>query len=121
MKRSSGISRRAVDGARTGCAPRSRPSPRTSSRWILPLRARSVKMSAGSLTQPSLVEQLDLLLAQALDVEGAARDEMLEMLDGLVRADRDRRCSGATRLLAGRGHLAHHVGVPQAGTLVSGN
>ena len=34
-------------------------------------------MSAGSLTQPCLVEQLDLLLAEPVDVEGAARHEML--------------------------------------------
>ena len=39
----------------------------------------------GGLLDPSLlVEQLDLLLAEAVDIEGAARHEVLEMLDGLI-------------------------------------
>src|SRR5262245_19020047 len=33
------------------------------------------------------MKQFDLLLAEAFDVEGAARDEMLQALDGLRRAD----------------------------------
>ena len=51
-----------------------------------------------------VVEQLDLLLAQPLDVEGVARHEMLEALLGLGRADEP------------AGAAAHHVGA--AGALV---
>ncbi len=43
-------------------------------------------MSAGSRIRPSSKKALQLLLAQALDVEGAAGDEVLEMLDALERA-----------------------------------
>ena len=39
------------------------------------------------LDQALVVERLDVLLAEALDVEGVARDEMLEALDPLGRAD----------------------------------
>ncbi len=39
------------------------------------------------LDQPFLVEGLDVLLAETLDVEGIARDEMLEPLDALGGAD----------------------------------
>ena len=41
----------------------------------------------------SFEELLDLLLAEALDVEGAARDEILEPFDGLGRTDE---AAGAT-------------------------
>ncbi len=47
------------------------------------------------LHQPPIEQRLHLLLAQALDVEGVARDEMAEPLHRLRRADRARRCSGA--------------------------
>src|SRR5262249_59918115 len=41
----------------------------------------------GRLLDPALLEeQLDLLVAQALDVEGATRGEMLQVLDLLVGA-----------------------------------
>ena len=62
-----------------------------------------------------VVEQLDLLLAEPLDVEGVARDEMLEPLLGLRRADEAAGAAahhvGAARLLV---DLAHGV-LPQAG------
>ena len=44
-------------------------------------------MSAGRADQAFLEEQLDLLVAEPLDVEGVARAEMLETLDRLRRAD----------------------------------
>ena len=75
---------------------------------------RSVKMSAGSLTQPFVEEELDLLLAEALDVEGAARHEMPQVLDLLERTGELAGAAGARALLAGRGFLAHHLGVQRA-------
>ena len=57
-----------------------------------------------------VVEQLDLLLAQALDVEGVARDEMLEPLLGLRRADEAAGAAAHDVGLAGLlVHLAHRV------------
>ena len=61
-------------------------------------------MSAGVWIRPVVEEDLDLLLAQALDVEGVARDEMLQALDRLRRADE------------AAGAAAHHVDL--AGLLV---
>ena len=58
-------------------------------------------MSAGARDRAivGVEEELDLLVAQALDVEGVARDEMPEPLDRLGRADQ---AAGAAahRLLA---------------------
>ena len=49
--------------------------------------ARLEREDVARLLDPALLEeQLDLLLAQPLDVERAARDEMLQVLDLLVRA-----------------------------------
>src|SRR5712691_2355587 len=79
--------------------------------------ARFEGENVGGLLDPALLEkELDLLLAQALDVEGAAGDEMLEVLDLLIRAGE---LSGATRdraLLAGRRGIAHDRRVQVAGT-----
>ena len=58
----------------------------------------------GDLDQPLLEEQLDLLVAEPLDVEGVARAEMLEALDRLRGADE------------AAGAAAHDVGL--AGLLV---
>src|SRR4249919_1224607 len=64
------------------------------------------------LLHPSfLEEQLDLLLAQALDVEGPPRAEQLQVLDLLEWTGKLASAAGAGTLLAGRGLLAHHVGV----------
>src|SRR5262249_44596923 len=69
------------------------------------------------LPHPALfVEKFDLLLAQAVDVEGAARHEMLQMLDPLERTGE---VAGATRHragLAGSGRIAHDVRVQIAWT-----
>src|SRR5207344_7936 len=64
------------------------------------------------LLHPSfLEEQLDLLLAQALDVEGPPRAEQLQVLDLLEWTGKLAGAAGAGALLAGRGFFAHHVGV----------
>ena len=80
MKRSSAISRRAsiaLNRLRTEVSPK----PSTSSSLIFALRACE-REDVGRLLDPALLEeQLDLLLAQPLDVEGAARDEMPQVLD----------------------------------------
>ena len=76
MNRSSAISRRASmapNRLRTEVSPK----PSSSSSVIFSLRS-SQREDVGRLVDPALlVEQLDLLLAQAVDVEGAARHEML--------------------------------------------
>src|ERR1019366_8247710 len=79
------------------------------------LIARRQRKDIGRLLDPFVLEeQFDLFLAQAFDVEGAARDEQLEMLDLLIRAGELAAAVGARTLLAGRGFLAHHVGVQMA-------
>ena len=84
---------------RRDCAP--------TSRRTLPIRARAAARSPSRALkrenvgrrpdQALLEEKLDLLVAEALDVEGVARAEMLQALDRLRRADEMRRCSGARR------------------------
>src|SRR5262249_59803868 len=70
--------------------------------------ARFEREDVGRVLDPALLEeQRDLLLAQTLDVEGPAGDEMLQVLDFLRRAGE---FAGAARdrpLLAGRGRVAH--------------
>src|SRR5262245_65635183 len=70
--------------------------------------ARFEREDVGRLLDPALLEeQRDLLLAQPLDVEGPAGDEMLQMLDFLRRAGE---LAGAARdrpFLAGGGRIAH--------------
>ena len=66
----------------------------------------------GRFPHPFLLEEeFDLLFAQPLDVEGAARGEQLEMLDLLIRAGELAGAARACALLAGGGFLAHDVGV----------
>src|SRR6266567_3143524 len=77
--------------------------------------ARFERENVGRLLDPALLEeQRDLLLAQALDIECAPRDEMNEVLDPLIRAGELAAAAGARALRAGRGLLAHHVGVERA-------
>src|SRR5207244_7332945 len=79
--------------------------------------ARFELENVGGLLDPALLEkELDLLLAQTLDVETAAGDEVLEVLDLLIRPGE---LAGAARdraLLAGRGGVAHDLRVQVAGT-----
>src|SRR4030088_3123207 len=66
----------------------------------------------GRLLDPALLEeQRDLLLAQALDIEGAARHEVAQMLDLLMRARELAAEAGARALLAPGDRLAHHRGL----------
>ena len=56
------------------------------------------RKNIGRLLHPSLVEEeFDLLLAETLDIEGAARGEQFQVLDLLDRDRRTRRCSGRAR------------------------
>ena len=94
--------------------------------------ARLQREDVGRLHDAALVvEQLDLLLAQALDVEGVARDEVLEPLLGLRRADEAAGAAAhdigaAGRLVglahgvaaAGRADLRHLEGLGALGPLV---
>ena len=71
------------------------------------------------LLDPALLEEpFDLLFAQALDVEGAARHEQHQMLDLLIRAGELAGAAGARALLAGGGFLAYDIGVQVAGALL---
>src|ERR1035437_5469320 len=74
--------------------------------------ARIEREDVGGFRHPLLLEeQFDLLLAQALDVEGAARGEQLEVLYFLVWAGELAGAAPARALLAGGGFLAHDIGV----------
>src|ERR1700731_2478706 len=73
----------------------------------------------GRLLHPSLLEEeCDLLLAEPFDVERAAGGEQLQMLDLLIGAGELTGAAGARALLAGRGLLAHDVGVQRARTFL---
>ncbi len=72
----------------------------------------------GRLLDPfALVEQFDLLLAESVDIEGAARHEMLEMLDGLERTGKLASAMHARALGAAGDSFAHHFGMQRARTL----
>ena len=81
------------------------------------LRAARVKMSAGSWIQPCSKNSVDLLLAQPLDVERTARDEMLQVLGLLVRAGELAGAAGDHALPTGRGGVTHHRGVERTRTM----
>src|SRR4051812_40402628 len=69
----------------------------------------------GGLAHPSLLaEQFDLLFAQPIDVEGAARGEQHQMLDLLERTGELAGAARARTFLAGRGFLTHNVGMQVA-------
>src|SRR6266511_2520597 len=71
--------------------------------------ARLEREDVGRLLHPaSLEEQHDLLLAQPFDVEGAAGDEMFQMLDLLRRTGELAGTVRARALLAAGYGLAHH-------------
>src|ERR1041384_7960558 len=66
----------------------------------------------GRLLDPAaLVEQLDLLVAKPVNVEGAARHEMLEMLDDLIGTSEFTGAAGDRAFFAGRGLIADHFAV----------
>src|SRR6185437_5262248 len=71
------------------------------------------------LLHPALVEEIfDLLLAEAVDVEGAAGHEQHQMLDLLERTGELAGAAGARALFAGCRLFAHHVGVQRARALL---
>src|SRR5215831_5788616 len=79
--------------------------------------ARLQREYIGRLPHPfPLIEKLDLLLAQPLNVEGAAGHEMLEMFHGLKRTRELAAAAGDRPLLSGCGLIAHHLGVQRAWT-----
>ncbi len=80
--------------------------------------ARGQREDIGRLFHPSLLEkEFDLLFAQPVDIEGAARGKQFQVLDPLVGTGELAGAAGAGALLAGCGLLAHHVGVQRARTL----
>src|ERR1035437_10400234 len=80
---------------------------------------RFQRENIGRLFHPFLLEkEFDLLLAQPLDVESAARGEQLQVLDLLVRTGELAAAAGAGALLAGGGLLAHDIGVQRAWTFL---
>src|SRR5437762_2168855 len=69
----------------------------------------------GGLPHPTLVEEvLQLLLAEPIDVEGAARHEQFQMFDLLERTGELAGAAGARAFLAGCRFLAYDVGVQRA-------
>src|SRR5712691_3652267 len=67
------------------------------------------------LPHPALFEkQFDLLFAEAVDVESAARGKELQMFDFLERASELAAAAGSRAFLAGRGRLAHDIGMQRA-------
>src|SRR6185437_14403286 len=69
----------------------------------------------GRLLDPALLEEeLDLLFAEPVDVESAPRGEQFQMFDLLERTGELAGAAGPRALLAGRGLLAHDVGVQPA-------
>src|SRR6478672_8546361 len=74
------------------------------------LVALAEREDVGRLLDPALlVEQHDLLLAEAFDVEGAARHEMPQVFHALERTGELAGAVGAGALLAAGNHLADHV------------
>ena len=111
MKRSSRTVRRASMAANSFSA-RSRPSPSRSASFVVERLSRAAKSEdvGRRLDQTVVVEGLDVLLAEALDIEGVARHEMLQALDPLRRADQPAGAAPDRILLAGdRVDLAHRM------------
>src|SRR5260370_19478415 len=71
--------------------------------------ARFQRKNVGRLLDPTMLEeQGDLLLAQPLDIERAARDEVPQMLDLLMRAGEFAAAMGTRDLHSPRYALSHH-------------
>src|SRR3954471_8958847 len=84
-----------------------------------PAVARRQREDIGRLLDPALLEEeRDLLFAEPIDVEGAARGEQFQMFDLLVGAGKLAAAAGPRALLAGRGFLAHYIGVQRTRALL---
>src|SRR6201988_1360365 len=84
--------------------------------FVVALRQRE---DVGALFYKTLVEEiLQLLLAEAVDVERPSRHEQLQVLDLLERTGELAGAAGARALLARGGLLAHHVSVQRARALL---
>src|SRR5216684_1943786 len=80
--------------------------------------ARGQREDIGRLFHPSLLEkELDLLFAQPVDIEGAARGKQFQVLDPLVGTGELAGAAGAGALLAGCGLLAHDGSMKRARAL----
>src|SRR6202043_2577790 len=80
--------------------------------------ARPQREDVRRLRHPSLlVEKLDLLVAQAVDIESPSRHEVLEMLHHLIWAGEFAAAARDGAFLAGGGLLAYHVGLEMARAL----
>src|SRR6185295_10512431 len=80
--------------------------------------ARFKREDVGRLLEPALLEEIiDLLLAESVDVERAARHEMLQVLGLLERAGELARTTEAHAFLARRIDLAHHRGLQRTWAL----
>src|SRR6185503_2675096 len=81
--------------------------------------ARLQREDVAGLLHPALVEEeLDLLLAEPVYIEGAARHEQHEMLDLLERTGELAGAAGAGALLAGLRLFAHDVSLEPARALL---
>src|SRR5205807_2219408 len=78
------------------------------------LVARQAEDVGRRLDQALVEKGLQLLFAQALDVEGAARDEVLQMLDALERTGQFAGATAHHRLGPAGGGLARERGVQGA-------
>src|SRR5262249_1865181 len=77
-----------------------------------PLVAFFEHEDVGRLLDPALLEEEhDLLLAEPVDVEGAPRHEVPQVLDLLERTGELAGAMGAHALLAAGDRLAHHLGL----------
>ena len=100
MKRSSAMLRRAsmaFSSLATDCLPALAASSSAS-------RLRKRKISPSGLEPAASLRHsvFDALVAEAVDIEGIAADEMLQALDRLGRADEARRCSGGRAMPSSR-------------------
>src|SRR6202790_1797828 len=81
--------------------------------------ARFQREDVGRLLHPAVFEkEFDLLFAETIDVEGAARGEQFQVLDLLVGAGEFAAAAGARALLPGRGLLAHHPAAQRTRTFL---
>ena len=115
MKRLSAIVRRASIAAkrlRAEISPKPSHSLRAAGLAVARLQREDV---GGGLDQALLEEQLDLLVAEPLDVEGVARAEVLQALDRLRRTDQppvQRRTTSASPVFSS---ISRNAAEPQTG------